>query len=277
MLKILFPTDFSDTANNAFVYALQMCKRLDGELYILHTHGMPVISGGIPTQLMEEAQSGSTLGSFEYFKEQVPALRKLAEEHHLDNVNMNFILEDGLLLQTIQTIIEREEIKFLVMGTTGNSGFENKIFGSNTMAVINNVGIPVLSVPHLAKFGKIEYVGFTNVFDAQDEKAMEQIVDIAQRYKAEIKSLYIDNGNKKVTDAEIKRWKEKFAVYPVSFYSKKSNDVVKAVFEFIDDEFIDIICCVQKNRPFFERLFQSSLTQQLSYHAKTPLLVFHEK
>ena len=56
MKKILFPTDFSETANNAFIYAIHLAKSLEAELIVLHTFERPVISslhGGRP-ELLED-------------------------------------------------------------------------------------------------------------------------------------------------------------------------------------------------------------------------------
>jgi nucleotide-binding universal stress UspA family protein len=43
MKKILFPTDFSETSNNAFVYALQLAKNIDAEVVTLHVYELPVV------------------------------------------------------------------------------------------------------------------------------------------------------------------------------------------------------------------------------------------
>ena len=43
MTKILFPTDFSNVANNAFVHALGLAKLVHGELILLHTYELPII------------------------------------------------------------------------------------------------------------------------------------------------------------------------------------------------------------------------------------------
>jgi nucleotide-binding universal stress UspA family protein len=36
MKRILFPTDFSEAATNAFIHALQFAKIVQGELVLLH-------------------------------------------------------------------------------------------------------------------------------------------------------------------------------------------------------------------------------------------------
>ena len=42
MKKILFPTDFSEVANNAFVHALEFAKMVHGELVLLHSFELPI-------------------------------------------------------------------------------------------------------------------------------------------------------------------------------------------------------------------------------------------
>ena len=42
MKRILFPTDFSEVATNAFIYALEFAKIVEGELVLLHTFELPV-------------------------------------------------------------------------------------------------------------------------------------------------------------------------------------------------------------------------------------------
>jgi nucleotide-binding universal stress UspA family protein len=43
MKKILFPTDFSQTANNAFVYALQFAASMGAEIITLHVYELPQV------------------------------------------------------------------------------------------------------------------------------------------------------------------------------------------------------------------------------------------
>lgn len=274
MLTILFPTDFSETAENAYVYALHLCEYLQAKLLVLHTHGITVVSGVVPTHVIDEAQNTSVY-SLDYYNSRVPRMKEIAQENGLQDVSQVFLLEEGMLLQTIQNCIEKEQVDLLLMGTTGNSGFENKIFGSNTMAAINNVTIPVLSVPHLARFTKLENLCFTNVYEETDEKILNQLVPIAEKYNIEIKSLYVETSGGHVSQDVKQLWKEKFADQKVSFYTVQSEQVAEAISDFVEQASIDLIGNVYHSRTFFERIFQTSLTEKLSYQSNIPLLVFH--
>jgi hypothetical protein len=43
MKKILLPIDFSETSDNAFVYAIEMAKIFKAELILLHTFDLPIV------------------------------------------------------------------------------------------------------------------------------------------------------------------------------------------------------------------------------------------
>lgn len=77
MKNILFPTDFSQTADNAFIYALHLAKSLGANLHVLHTYSMPIVSGlGVESsEVIQQVYENVELTSFENFKEKAGELR----------------------------------------------------------------------------------------------------------------------------------------------------------------------------------------------------------
>ncbi|MBA5792500.1 MULTISPECIES: universal stress protein [unclassified Flavobacterium] len=276
MIQVLFPTDYSETANNAFIYALQMCKNYNGELLVLHTYAPHIESGGIPPNLSDKAMEGHTLNAFDIFKMQVNHMNALAKANNLEEVSIKFLLEEGELVQSIQEISSKETISMIIMGTTGNSGFENKILGSKTVSVIKNIVLPVLSIPHLSKFEGIDSVGFTTTYSDNDAEIINKMIPYTKYNNADIYCLHVDTGHEIKTAAEITEWKAAFKNDPVFFIDKKEKDVVKAVYSFIEEHSIDLISCITRNKSFFQDLFTSSVAEQLSYHKRVPLLTYHE-
>ena len=93
MTKILFPTDFSETADNAFVYALQLSNTLKADLLVLHTYEMPIISttsGGDP-DLIFDVYEQLELNQFDYYKKHTAKLRSIAEKNNLTNINTDYV------------------------------------------------------------------------------------------------------------------------------------------------------------------------------------------
>lgn len=269
MIKILFPTDYSATADNAFVYAMQICKNYSGELFVLHSYSS---KSNVP-KISENVELGDPS---DLFKEEINRMLQLAIENDFGQVPLKFFIEEGELVQSILDLVSKEAIKLIVMGTTGNSGFENKILGSKTAGVIKNVDIPVLSIPHMCKFEEIDAVGFTTVYDEEDALVLRKMIPYIQVANADIYCFHVNKGKEVKTHEEIIRWKEQFKHDPVFFVEKKQDNIVKGIFDFIDQHSIDMLSCVTRNKSLFQRVFESSIAEKLSYHKRIPLLTFHE-
>ena len=275
MKKILFPTDFSETANNAFIYALNLAENQNAELYVLHAFQYPMISGGVDAVILQEVYDTIELNNFENLKESIPGLRKLADDNGFTNVDLKFVVKEGMLTYVLPKIIEEEKIDFVVMGTTGNTGFEKVIFGSNTMNAIRDLKIPVLSIPHNYKYKKINNIGFTTVFQDKDRKALDYLTEIAYRYKAKVHCLHVSkDGNYDIPT--LNHWKNYYKDEPVDFSIYTADESVDAVLEFIKEEKIDVLTVVSRNKGFFEKLFSPSFTKKILSQNSIPLFVFHE-
>src|SRR5690606_10689083 len=276
MIKILFPTDYSAAAENAFIYALQICKNYDSELLVLHSYSANSSSKNNAQKISENADLENKSGTSDLFKRQIEKMRELAVENNLGQVSLKFFMEEGELVQNILDLISKETISLIVMGTTGNSGFQNKILGSMTIGVINNVAVPVLSIPHLCKFVEIDAVGFTTIYDEEDALVLRKMIPYIQLANAYIYCVHVNKGRQVKTQEEIVRWKDQFKKDPVYFVEKNKDDIVKGIFDFIEENSIDMLSCVTRNKCLFQRVFESSLAEKLSYHKRIPLLTFHE-
>lgn len=278
MKKILFPTDFSETANNAFIYALKLAKSIEAEIYVLNTYEMPVISttsAGQP-ELIQSVYNSIELNHFETYKNEVPKLRTISEEVGCNDIKVTFIFEEGIMLSILHKIIKDEQIDFIVMGTNGKSGFEKKLLGTNTVHVMENIDIPILSVPKKAEFKRLNNFGFATMLRESDKSGLKQIIKIANGLHADMKVLHVLRREDPKAMEVLESWKQEFNEPNVSFHTVLNEKLDESVFFFIDDQLIDVMCIVKRHLNFFEKLFTSSLSKQLSYHADVPVLVLKE-
>ena len=278
MKKILFPTDFSETANNAFIYALNLADSINAEIYLLHTYEMPVLSttsSGQP-ELLQNVYNSIELNHFDLYKAEVPKLRKIAEDIGKEKINLTFLFEEGIMLTILKKIIKEETIDFIVMGTNGKSGIEKKLLGSNTVHVIEHIDIPILSVPNSAKFKRLNNFGFATMLRETDKPGLQQIIKIATGLKTDVSVLHVlRQEDPKIMDL-LELWKKEFNEENVTFHTVLNKNLEESVFFFIDDQLIDVMCIVKRQLNFFEKFFTSSLSKQLAYHADVPVLVLKE-
>ncbi len=276
MKKILFPTDFSEVADNAFVHALEFAKIVNGELVLLHTFELPVYDNQFFPENYNVLFDSLQLIEFDMFKEEIPKLHNIATERNLDHIRMSHRLMDGNLLHNIKKAIKEEKIDFIVMGTSGATGWEAFFIGTNTGNVLTAVDVPVLSVPLESKFKKIETIGFTTRYRAKDKKALKDVLKIAKKTNAQVKCLYVKTNNSDVSEATIIQWEEEFADEPIQFSVIPSDDIQDTILDFILFKDIDVLAMLTYKRNFFVELFKPSLTQKFSNRLDIPILAMHE-
>lgn len=277
MKKILFPTDFSEVANNAFIHALEFANVVKGELILLHTFELPIINSQYSPDTYYILYDSMQLSQFDVFKDHIPKLREIAKMRNLEHVQIRHKLTEGELVYSIKTVIEEEKIDFVIMGTAGSTGWEAFFIGSNTGAVVSAVHVPVLSVPAEATFSKVETIGFTTRFRAKDKLALKQVLKIAKKANASVKCLYVRTSKSDVTDETISQWKTEFANEPIQFTIIDSDLVEENIMDFISHKNIDILTMITHKRNFFSELFNPSLTQKFSNTSFLPILAMHEE
>ena len=276
MKKILFPTDFSETANNAFLYALNLAKSIDAQVYVLHVYELPMITGSLSAGLIQNVYETVELGSFDNFKDNIPQLRQIADENGFNEIPIKFILEEGNFLYILREIIGEESVDFVVMGTDGNSGIEKMLFGSNTINAITSMKVPILSIPHGMSFKGFKNIGFTTVFDQKDKDALKYLIEIANRHHAKIHCMHVSKDGK-FNEQAMKDWQDQFAGDPIVFEVYHDADPVNAVLDFIKEKQIDLLTVVSRNKGFFDKIFSPGFTKKIANKNITPLFVFHEQ
>lgn len=281
MKNILVPTDFSQTADNAFAYALHLAKSLGADLHILHSYSMPIVSGmGVESsEVIQQVFENVELTSFEDFKNKASDLRKIAENEGVTDINLSFLFEEGDLILNILDIISKEHIDLVVMGTNGASGFEKKIFGSNTLNTIKSIDTPVLSVPHGATFKGINRIGFTTLFREADKQPLREILKIAKDFNAQVRCLHvIQNVKYEPVEETAKEWDAEFQSDRLKFILIEGSDdsLEEHISNFIRDFNIGFLGMVKRNQNFFESIFSSSLSKKLSNNLSVPLMIIKE-
>lgn len=276
MKKILFPTDFSDAATNAFVHALEFAKVVNAELILLHTFEIPVYDSQFFPENYASIYSSIELAKFEMFKDEIPKLRTIAAERNLEDIVIKHRLMDGDLIYNLKNAVEEDQVDFVIMGTNSASDWTKFFTGSNTESVISGVEVPVLCVPIDAKYKKVKTIGFTTRYREKDKKELKKILKIAKKTGAKVKSLYVKTSNSDVSEEVRKEWEKEFSGENVEFLVLPSDDVKETILDFILYKDIDVLTTITHKRSFFESLFDSSFSKKIAKEVTIPILVMHE-
>lgn len=275
MKKILFPTDFTAVANNAFVHALEMANHLDAKLLLLHTYELPIVDNQFFPQNYQTIFDSLEMANFERFKDLMPQLHAIAEERKLNHVDFSHIIMDGDLVYNIKECIKTENIDLIIMGTSGATGWKEFFLGTNTGEVISTVSIPVLCVPASSKYTFIKNIGFTTRFREKDKESLWKAIEVAKKNNAKVKCLYVKTAFSDVEEHEIEDWRVTFKNEPVQFFIVEDDSPMETILDFITSQEIDVLAMVTHKRNFFVGLFESSFTEKMANRSEIPVLVLH--
>ncbi len=135
---ILVPTDFSEYANHALDYAIELAKTLQAHLTVLHVlHLSSFALGEAPPTVLDD-----TLTAMETNAEQQTQMA-------LDRVQQAGIQGESTIVEgtPFQAIIETAEsrnVDLIVMGTHGRTGLSHALMGSVAEKVVRLAPCPVL-------------------------------------------------------------------------------------------------------------------------------------
>ena len=276
MKKILFLTDFSETANQAFIYALQLAKNTNAEIFVLHVYELPIIDySGLHISLHEIFET-LELNEFDKFRGHIPALRQIASDNNLEDVKMTHLLKQGDFVWTIKEVVEEEGIDFIILGTKGAKGLKKTFIGSNASALLNQTNKDVLIIPEGVTYKGFKRILFPIKFKPEDKKTLKHFIALTQLDQPKIDCLYIKNAFSKTSLNAIEEWKNEFKDYPITYYIEEENDVKACIKSYIDNHHYDAIAMLTYKRSFFEELFKTSIAKELSYDINIPLYVVHE-
>lgn len=269
MKKILFPTDFSEVAANAFRYTIELAKAVDATIDVVNVYNLPVIDAtnlpaGYVEQMLEEKQA-LVQGKLDAFVAAEPD----APVGSLLPIYGVFIPEE------IRDIVRSGNYDLVAMGTRGEHNRMEKALGSITTFTMMNAGCPVLAIPEDATWHDIDYVAFATDFLPHERQAVEQLMAFAEKVAAEVYFVHVE------TTPGIGSMKDYVTLgnYPYKFTDfalVNSPTVQEGIDGFIKEKHIDLLALYIPKRRLWERLFHSSFTKRMAFHTKTPLLVFHE-
>ncbi|WP_010228256.1 universal stress protein [Gillisia marina] len=281
MRKILVPTDFSNSALNALRFALSLFKDDATTFYLLNafqlyyftTESLLVPEPGEPAY--DEAKDASETG-LDHVVDQI-AIISDSRCHQFQTISSY-----NNLINAIDETVENYKIELIVMGTKGNSDPATSLFGSNAVSVIENIKkCPLLIIPeqtpYLTKASK-EIVLATNYKTPYRLKEISYLKDIAQKYEAAIRILYIKE-HKQVSDEQLSNkhiLQEYLKDVPHTFHTLNHIKVLQGIRSFIESRESTMLALVDKKHSFLYNLFSKSILKEIGYKPKIPILVLHD-
>jgi nucleotide-binding universal stress UspA family protein len=134
--NILFPTDFSERAKNAFHLAAALARDHRATLTLLHVREIPALPlaefGAVPpVDVPSRTEVMDRLAAFEPTDE---------------SISLEYLLADGSPAEEIVRVAEDRHCDLIVMGTHGRTGLGRLLMGSVAEEVMRKAPCPVLTL-----------------------------------------------------------------------------------------------------------------------------------
>ncbi|MGC8749850.1 universal stress protein [Hydrotalea sp.] len=279
MKNILVPTDFSETAKHAAIYAMEVAKQVNAEKVILYNTYQTMVTVGadplipaVDTVSIENLEQGSKTG--------LENLKFVLLAYQSPHVTIETISEFNFLTDGIKGVCEKMNIDLIIMGITGGDAIEENLFGSNTINVAKHVHVPVIIVPKHAPIKPIEKVLFLSDFQQVVETTpAKPILNILDATHAALYVMNIDKDNSHFTadtPHQSLMLHNLLHQYDPEYHFVDSDNFMEATNTFVHQHKIDLLITIPKRRSFFDTIFKRSHTKMMAFHSNVPLMVVHD-
>jgi len=274
MKKILLPTDFSENAYNAIQYAVQLFSGEECAFYLLNTY-TPILydneyliySSTQPT-LTEIYKNNSLKGLNR-------VLRKIKKNFPDEKHEYHKISSFNMLTDEMKEQVKEKEIDLVVMGTQGATGADEILFGTHTVQAIKKTKCPLLAIPSHFEYKPPKNILFPTDYESDLPKLLDILKDIATNATSNIHILHVYFGAA-LSDEQEKRKKalaQAFKNNTHHFYSIEEKSVPQAIYDFQEDNPVDMLVMINNKHSFFENLLFRPVINEIGFHVKVPFLV----
>lgn len=274
--NVLFTTDFSENAQHALPFAVELVRKCGGVLKLLHVYDVPLMAPANKFTSREDTMD-STSDSMESVAHQ--RLEELAKSITLPPENIQCIVAEGHVVDGIMHTAEHHDIDIIVMGTKGESAEAEFFIGSQTKALIGSSYCPILAIPIECEFKPFDHIVFSTDLEHDETNILNYLIEFAKFFDSEITVLHIDvdESTQKQSMDDLRQLTRAAQYKKVSFNELVERDPVEGIFEFMDEHPANLLAMTRYKRFFFDRLFHRSATAEMISFSNVPMLIMNRR
>jgi nucleotide-binding universal stress UspA family protein len=262
MDKILIATDFSINANKAALVGIELAKKFNAEVHILHSYSLPIINAEVPDYYDFGAYQKIKSDQLNTFIKSLPCSQLVIHKHCIAGVSM---------FMEVEEFSQKNNIDLIIIGLTGASAIEALLMGSNTLNLISNSKTPILAIPLHFELKDQHNIGFA--FDGKkidNKKNIDFFRKFTKKFTPKIQVFHVSP-----IDNNLEIYQKLKTIVPFDEFNLKielNDDVEAGILEFTTNNKIDILGIVPRKHSFFAKLFHERYTREVARYATLPIL-----
>lgn len=263
MKTILVPTDFSEAAQNAFIFAQRLAEIKAAKIQLLHVvlpYFDPSYPG--PTTALPDFHASKKEALLQFQRRFTIPKTDSSKITVVNNVESSIIM--GAPAEEIVQLSKKEEIDIIIMGTTGESGALERLFGSVSSHVSRKAYCPVILIPNNHNYTGFKNIMYATDFLKSDEWVIPRVTEFATKFAANLHLVHVDTGNSKQPSINMP-----------NYVTIKENSVTRGLNQYTQEHSIDLLVLSTPHRNLFQELFHKSTTKKVALNTDLPLMVIH--
>lgn len=272
MKNILVPTDFSDCANAASDFAIQLAKKNEADVHFLHLIHTPV--DWVKLQKEKEELYPETQHAIGHARGELNKWVKKAADNGVNaQQSLVFNIESDEILQQISA----QNHDFVVMGSHGAKGLKERFIGSNAQFVLRKAEVPVFIVKE-AIDRPIRNLLFLSDFKDISDGCFQVLSKFANRLGAHVDLLMVNTPNHSITKEIAQKMNELSGDYLAN--GNYDNQIIAApsieegMNYFIKTNPVDLVAIGTHGKTGFQQLFSPSIAERIANHTPLPTYCF---
>ncbi len=275
MNNILVPTDFSTEAKNALDFAVQVAKKTEAKLKLLHVIELPSSSFNVMGEVQSESTMMEEIYNMKLIEKTKEEMQNLVNQVQNEGVVVSSKLELGNIYKHIYKEIDEEKTDLIIMGSAGAGGFKELFVGSNTEKVIRHSHVPVITIKEKTDLNSIKNMVYATDFGKNQSVELAKYLQGLLGLKMHLLKVYNSNSWAFTKESAMKEL-EKFA--DEAQFEDYSLSVIDAPFiedgilEFATKVDADFIVMGTHGYTGIPHLLWGSRAEAVANHSKKPVL-----
>lgn len=283
MKKILVPTDFSAAANRAKEVAYQLASQSGAEIHFLHSVYTPIdwVKFDFTTPRVAQIPDPEKDKLYDELTKKIGQakwnLMQLVDEAEKRGLSAYEHLAYDYAHKDIGVFAEKLEVDLIVMGTHGEGGTNDVVLGNNTVKVLRNATVPVLTVKHNHPDFQVEDIVFSSDFEEDVvPKVFKRVLKFSKLLKSKTHLLFVNTpvnfedtnySMVKMAGLELKFIPESFPKHIFNEYS-----VEEGINGFVKTKSMDMIAMGTHGFKGIKRLLNDNIAEKVVLTAEVPVL-----
>ncbi len=278
MNKILVPYDFSDIATHALNFAADLCRKNDGcDVSLFH-----VIEGPTPDTIKTMGVSDYDPMEAIFVKKMIESAKGKMEDLMADetykDISLSYKIVLGHPFKQIAEEIKTSGIELVIMGTSGASGAQEFLVGSNAERMVRYSKCPVITLREATSVEDIKTIALASNFHDVTDTFVKHVKRLQEAFGAELHLVKINTPLAFTTTREDKKQMERFVKQfelkncTIDIYNHHNEE--DGILGFSEDSKAGLVAIGTRQKKGIGHFLSGSIAEDVVNHSKVPVWTF---